>query len=178
MERDIREMAVIREPSMIMTLLSYMAAITAQEHNSANTANKTTLHRQTVNRYVALLEAVFLIHRLPVWSRNLTARVVKHSKVHLTDTGLAASLLGVSPQSLAAPVAPARGPLVETFIVNELTKQATWSDTPRSSAPLAGQWRSRGRHRSGERRRSCRRHRVQVHRHRHTPGLPRPGHAS
>jgi uncharacterized protein len=91
---------------------------------------KTGLHRTTVSRYLELLEAVFLIHRLPVWSRNLTARVVKHPKLHLTDTGLAASLLGASPESLAKPVSPARGPLIETFIVNELSKQATWSETP------------------------------------------------
>jgi uncharacterized protein len=74
--------------------------ITAREHNSVHTSNKTGLHRTTVNRYLELLEAVFLIHRLPAWSRNPTARVVKHAKVHLTDTGLATSLLGVSPESL------------------------------------------------------------------------------
>jgi hypothetical protein len=129
-ERDIREMARVNEPSAITTLLSYLASITAQEHNSVNTSNKTGLHRTTVNRYLELLEAVFLIHRLPSWSRNLTARVVKHAKLHLTDTGLAASLLGVSPESLANPVAPTRGPLIETFIVNELAKQATWSECP------------------------------------------------
>jgi predicted AAA+ superfamily ATPase len=127
-ERDIREMTRLNEPSAITTLLSYLASITAQEHNSVHTSNKTGLHRTTVNRYLELLEAVFLIHRLPAWSRNPTARVVKHAKVHLTDTGLAASLLGVSPESLAKPVAPARGALIETFIVNELAKQATWSD--------------------------------------------------
>jgi uncharacterized protein len=128
-ERDIREMARVNEPSAITALLAYLASITAQEHNSVNTSSKTGLHRATVNRYIELLEAVFLLHRLPVWSRNLTTRVVKHSKLHLTDTGLAASLLGISPESLAKPVAPARGPLVETFIVNELAKQATWSET-------------------------------------------------
>jgi predicted AAA+ superfamily ATPase len=128
-ERDIREMSRINEPSAITSLLAYLASITSQEHNSVNTSSKTGLHRTTVNRYVELLEAVFLVHRLPVWSRNLTARVVKHSKLHLTDTGLAASLLGISPESLAKPVAPARGPLVETFIVNELAKHATWSET-------------------------------------------------
>lgn len=128
-ERDIREMARVNEPSAITALLAYLASITAQEHNSVNTSSKTGLHRTTVNRYIELLKAVFLVHRLPIWSRNLTARVVKHSKLHLTDTGLAASLLGISPESLAKPVAPARGPLVETFIVNELAKQATWSET-------------------------------------------------
>jgi uncharacterized protein len=129
-ERDIREMARVNEPSAIISLLSYLASITAQEHNSVNTSNKTGLHRVTVNRYLELLEAVFLIHRLPAWSRNLTARFVKHAKLHLTDTGLAASLMGISPESLAKPIAPARGPLIETFIVNELAKQATWSDSP------------------------------------------------
>lgn len=128
-ERDIREMARVNEPSAITALLAYLASITAQEHNSVNTSSKTGLHRATVNRYIELLEAVFLVHRLPIWSRNLTARVVKHSKLHLTDTGLAASLLGISPESLAKPVAPARGPLIETFIVNELAKHATWSET-------------------------------------------------
>jgi len=129
-ERDIREMARVNEPSAITSLLSYLASITSQEHNSVNTSNKTGLHRTTVNRYLELLEAVFLIHRLPAWSRNLTARAVKHPKLHLTDTGLASSLLGISPDSLAEPIAPARGPLIETFIVNELAKQATWSDSP------------------------------------------------
>ena len=127
-ERDIREMSKVNEPSAITSLLTYLASITAQEHNTANTSNKTGLHRTTVNRYVELLEAVFLIHRLPGWSRNLAARVVKHPKLHLTDTGLAASLLGIAPDSLAKPIAPARGPLIETFIVNELAKQATWSE--------------------------------------------------
>lgn len=127
-ERDIREMTRLNEPSAIITLLSYLASITAQEHNSVHTSNKTGLHRTTVNRYLELLEAVFLIHRLPAWSRNPTARVVRHAKVHLTDTGLATSLLGISPESLAQPVAPARGALVETFIVNELAKQVTWSE--------------------------------------------------
>lgn len=88
-ERDIREMARINEPSAITSLLSYLASITAQEHNSVNTSSKTGLHRTTVNRYVELLEAVFLVHRLPAWSRNRTTRVVKHPKLHLTDTGLA-----------------------------------------------------------------------------------------
>jgi hypothetical protein len=128
-ERDIREMSKVNEPSMITALLSHLASITAQEHNSANTSSKTGLHRTTINRYLELLEAVFLIHRLPVWSRNLTSRVIRHPKLHLTDTGLAAALLGISAESLAKPVAPARGPLIETFIVNELAKQATWSET-------------------------------------------------
>jgi predicted AAA+ superfamily ATPase len=127
-ERDIRDMARVDEPSAMRILLAYLSTVTAQEHNTANTANKSGLHRTTVTRYLELLEVVFLVHRLPAWSRNSTARVVRHPKLHLTDTGLAAALLGVSPEALARPVAPSRGPLVETFIVNELAKQTAWSN--------------------------------------------------
>jgi predicted AAA+ superfamily ATPase len=126
-ETDIREMAKIDEPSNLRRLLRHLAASTAQELNVIKTASDLGLHRTTVNRYLGLLETVFLVQSLPAWSRNLNPRTVRRAKVHLTDTGLAAHLLSVDAEGLAARVAPARGPLVETFIVNELAKQATWA---------------------------------------------------
>lgn len=127
-QRDLRETAKIREPGAADAMLRYFAATTAQVLNTSAVASKTGIHRATVDRYLGLLESVFLLRRLAPWSRNLLARVVKHPKVHLCDTGLAAHLLGVSPRALAQPVAPARGALVESFIVGELLKQATWSE--------------------------------------------------
>jgi predicted AAA+ superfamily ATPase len=53
------------------------------------------------------------------------SRVSKHPKNHLVDTGLAAHLLGMSPERLAEPTAPATGALIETFAVNELVRQAS-----------------------------------------------------
>jgi uncharacterized protein len=151
-ERDIREMARVNEPSAITSLLTYLASITSQEHNSVNTSNKTGLHRSTVNRYLELLQAVFLIHRLPAWSRNLTARVVKHAKLHLTDTGLASALLGVAPDSLAKPIAPARGPLIDLIgpsftqgIVLHTGRQGGVSFGDRLvSVPIAALWETGG----------------------------------
>jgi uncharacterized protein len=126
-ETDIREMAKIDEPSSLRQLLRLAAASTAQELNVVKTASDLSLHRSTVNRYLNLLETVFLLQSLPAWSRNLNARAVRRPKIHVTDTGLAAYLLSVDAEGLAARVAPARGALVETFIANELAKQATWS---------------------------------------------------
>ncbi|MFC5831703.1 ATP-binding protein [Nonomuraea insulae] len=126
-DTDIREMAKIDEPSNLRQLLRLTAAATAQELNLVKTASDLGLHRTTVSRYLGLLETVFLVKPLPAWSRNLNARAVRRPKLHITDTGLAAHLLSVDAEGLGARVAPARGALVETFIANELAKQATWS---------------------------------------------------
>lgn len=126
-DTDIREMARVDEPSSLQHLLKLAAASTAQEFNAIKAGSGLGLHRTTVNRYLGLLETVFLVRFLPAWSRNPASRAVRRPKLHITDTGLAAHLLGVDAEGLAARVSPARGPLVETFIVNELTKQASWS---------------------------------------------------
>ncbi|WP_326645979.1 ATP-binding protein [Streptosporangium sp. NBC_01755] len=126
-DTDIREMARVDEPSSLRQLLNLAAANTAQEPNTVKIGSDLQLHRSTVNRYVGLLETVFLIRQVPAWSRNLVARAVRRPKLHVTDTGLAAHLIGVDADGLAARVSPARGPLVESFIVNEIAKQATWA---------------------------------------------------
>lgn len=129
-DTDIREMARVEQPSNLSKLLRLSAASTALELNLTKVSSDLQLHRATVSHYLSLLEAVFLVQTLPPWSRNLTARAIRRPKIHITDTGLAAHLLGVDPDGLAARVAPARGQLVESFIVNELAKQATWSSFP------------------------------------------------
>ncbi|WP_203982060.1 ATP-binding protein [Sphaerisporangium rufum] len=126
-DTDVREMARIDEPSSLRRLLGLAAASTVQEPNMAKIGSDLQLHRGTVARYLGLLETVFLVRQIPAWSRNLVARAVRRPKVHVTDTGLAAHLIGVDPDGLAARVSPARGPLVESFIVNEIAKQATWA---------------------------------------------------
>lgn len=129
-ERDIREMARVREPNAAATVLRSLAAQTSQLLVTANVAARTGLTRATVDRYVDLLEAVMLVHRLPAWSRSPVSRAVKHAKVHMVDTGLAAHLQGVSAAGLARPGAPEVGPLLETFVVNEIMKQVGWAERP------------------------------------------------
>jgi uncharacterized protein len=91
--------------------------------------------------YVRLLEAVFLVHRLPVWGRSLRARAVAKPKLHIVDSGLAAHLMRVSVERLVR-VDPGAlsefGHLMETFCVAEILKQLAWAD---DSAHL-GHWRT------------------------------------
>ncbi|MGH8962602.1 MAG: ATP-binding protein [Jatrophihabitantaceae bacterium] len=127
-ERDVREMARVNEPSAAGAVLRGIAAMSAQLFVSTTLSTRADLSRATVDRYAELLNAVFLVHRLQPWSRNPLTKAVKHAKVHLIDTGLLCHLLGASAHALATPTAPAVGAVAETFVVNEIRKQATWSD--------------------------------------------------
>ncbi len=128
--RDVGEVARVRQLGELPRLLRLVAAETSQELNVASLARRLGLDDATVSTYLRLLETVFLVHRLPAWSRNLSAKVGRRPKVYIADTGLAAHLLAVDAAGLAVPTAPARGPLFETFVVAEVAKQQTWSEVP------------------------------------------------
>jgi hypothetical protein len=127
--RDVPEISRIRHVSELPRLLAALAASTGQQVVVTRLAEKVDLARRTVDaNYLPLLETVYLTVRLPAWSRNLMSRVTRHPKVYLSDSGLAAFLLRVDERALADPVCPATGPLVETFVVNELIRQLSFDD--------------------------------------------------
>jgi predicted AAA+ superfamily ATPase len=126
-QRDIKEISRIHQAAELPRLLRLLAGLTAQELNVAKVARRAKLDDQTLHNYLPLLETVYLAHRIPGWSRNLTSKVKRRPKIYLTDTGIAAHLLGVNPDGLARPTSRASGLLLETFVLNELAKQRTWS---------------------------------------------------
>lgn len=127
-QREVLDIARIRHVDLLPRLYRLLAALTAQELNVNALARNLGIDDGTVRAYLPVLETVFLVHLLPAWSRNLTARVKRRAKVHLTDTGLAAWLLGQSADALARPGNPAAGALLETLVVNELAKLRTTAD--------------------------------------------------
>ncbi|WP_462189317.1 DUF4143 domain-containing protein [Frankia sp. CcWB2] len=60
------------------------------------------LEGDTANSYLRLLEAVFLLYRLPAWGSSLTARSTRSPKIHVLDSGVAARLLRLTSDKLAA----------------------------------------------------------------------------
>lgn len=79
-------------------------------------------------RYIALLEALYLVHLQPAWATNATTRAKRASKVHLVDTGLATSLLGLGERELGALERDREfGFLLESFVDTEPCKQASWN---------------------------------------------------
>ncbi len=128
-QRDITEFTGARQAQYLPKILSLLAARTANELVAAHIHDESGLgSRNTTDDYLSHLQMVYLTHLLPAWSRGLTAKIVRHPKVYIADTGLAAHLLGKDPESLSRPTDPARGPLVETFVANELLRQSNWLD--------------------------------------------------
>ncbi|MBL1075359.1 DUF4143 domain-containing protein [Nocardia sp. 2] len=80
----------------------------------------------TVKRYLALLEEVYLIKRIPAWSRNPSNRATMIPKVAFVDSGLAANLVGADVRNMLRPNGRF-GPLLERFVLMELARQRTWS---------------------------------------------------
>ncbi|HLK02748.1 MAG TPA: DUF4143 domain-containing protein, partial [Streptosporangiaceae bacterium] len=129
-ERDVLEIRRVRQRRILPLLLEQLAARTASMLNVSDVARDLQLETRLVNDLVALLESVFLVHRLDAFGRTLSSRVGRVPKVHLVDSGLAAYLHGITEAKLSARK-PATltefGHIVETFAVNELFKQAGWA---------------------------------------------------
>ena len=128
-ERDVVELSGIRKVAEMGQLLRLFAARTACELVMQGIVDDAPLGRQAVYDHRAWLETIHLLTTLPAWSRNLTRRVKRHPKLFLTDPGLAAWLLGKTPDALEDPTDPATGQLVETFVFAELRRQLTWAAT-------------------------------------------------
>jgi hypothetical protein len=125
-QRDIKELARIREIEALPQIVALAAAQTAQLFNLAELASPFRLSRPTIGDYVTLLEQVFLLHRLPAWHNNRLSRLVKAPKLHVGDTGVASAVLNHSAAALRED-RPLLGHLLETWVVQELRRQASWS---------------------------------------------------
>ena len=111
-------------------LLRLLAARTSGELVLESLHSGSGLNRQTIDNYLGYLQMTYLLLLIPAWSRNLTSKAARRPKVHITDSGLSAFLLGKDPRSLARPTDPARGQLIESFVVNELHRQVSWHADP------------------------------------------------
>ena len=127
-QRDMRDLAKIRNLDSVPKLLELAAGQTARLFNASQLSGPFELSRPTIREYLTLLERLFLIEFLQPWHHNRLSRLIKTPKLHLADTGLAAALLNVD----AAALKNDRillGQLLETFAHQELRRQATWAES-------------------------------------------------
>ena len=128
-QRDVRDLARISSLDVLPRLLQLAASQTAHLMNVAEMASPFQLSRPTIRDYVTLLERVFLLEHLPPWHSNRMSRLVKTPKLHMGDTGVTATLLGLDGGALAKD-RTLLGQVLETFVFQELRRQASWNETP------------------------------------------------
>ena len=128
-ERDVRDLARIQQLDVLPRLMELAATQTAHLINVSELAAPFQVSRQTIRDYVTLLARVFLIEELPPWHSNRLSRLVKTPKLHMGDTGVAATLLGLDGAGLWDDRA-IFGQMLETFVLQELRRQSTGCDAP------------------------------------------------
>jgi uncharacterized protein len=134
---DIPELGGVRRLDALGRLFDRLAGQTGQLLNVRAAAQAIELEGRTADNYTQLLHDMFLLRRLPAWGRTLRARIGKTPKLHVVDSGLAAHMLRLTPAKLAQldPTSLTEfGHLLETFVVGELLKQASWHDDVRDVA--------------------------------------------
>jgi uncharacterized protein len=127
-QRDISELGRIADRFDLPVVLRLLSERTSSITNASSLAAALQTSHDSVNRYLPLVETIFLSHSLPGFAASTAARTRRKPKIHLTDTGLAASLLGLNAERLMDPDTTISGSLFETFVVNEFLKQSGWAD--------------------------------------------------
>ncbi len=128
LQRDVRDISNIADLTAVPRLLSVVAGRAGGLLNFADLSRSLSLPQTTLKRYFALLETTFLVQLLPPWSVNTGQRVIRTPKIYLNDTGLLAHVLGLTLDRLELNAGMA-GAVLENFVLMELRKQASWSET-------------------------------------------------
>ena len=85
------------------------------------------LDTRTLDKYLGVLEKLFLVQRLPAWGRNELNRLIKTPKLHFLDAGLQATLTRLTPDMLITH-RERWGATLETWVYAELRKALALSD--------------------------------------------------
>ena len=122
LERDLPQYGVAADPLFLRRLLTMLAHQHAGLFNASALAGSLGVSYHTVQRYVDVLEAVFLIRRLSPWFRNVGKRLTKSPKVYLRDTGLLHHLLNIGSHDELANH-PSRGASWEGFVIEDVLRR-------------------------------------------------------
>lgn len=120
-ERDVRQLLNIKDMNRFQIFIRLCAGRTGTEFNASSLSNEIGVSVPTIQEWFSVLEASYVLFRLPPFFRNIGKRLVKSPKIYFCDTGLACFLLGiVNEQQLTTH--PLRGNLFENMVVLEFLK--------------------------------------------------------
>lgn len=123
-ERDVRRLVNVKDLLLFERFVTLLAGRVGQIVNFSTLSSEVGVSATTLSSWFSVLEASFLVFRLPPYFSNVSKRVVKSPKVYFTDVGLAAYLLGIeTPNQLARD--PLRGNLFENLVVADARKNFT-----------------------------------------------------
>lgn len=122
LDRDVRQIVNVGNISQFHTFLRLCAGRIGSLFNASELANEVGVSSNTINSWLNVLEASYIIFRLRPWSENTRKRLVKSPKIYFCDTGLACYLLDIE---TAAQLSrdKMRGHLFENLVIAEALKK-------------------------------------------------------
>ena len=120
-ERDVRQILNIKNLTLFEQFIHLLAGRTGQVLNLHSLGNDIGVSSKTLKEWLSVLEASFVVFRLPPYFENFGKRIIKSPKIYFTDTGLLCYLLGIEkPDQIMRD--PALGQLFENLVVMEALK--------------------------------------------------------
>jgi uncharacterized protein len=120
-ERDVRKLINIGDLTRFRHFIHLMAGRIGQELNRQSVATDLGITGKTVEAWLSVLEASFILFRLPPYYRNFNKRVIKSPKIYFYDTGLACNVIGLRSEDDVR-VHYSRGALFENAVIVEMMK--------------------------------------------------------
>ncbi len=122
--KDILEIEQVKDPKKLRDLLTLLAFQIGHEVSLTELGNQLDLHKDTVSRYLDLLEKAFVIVNIRGFSRNLRKEVTKSSRYYFYDNGIRNALINnFNPLSLRNDA----GMLWENYLIMERLKHQSYS---------------------------------------------------
>ncbi len=128
-QNDVADIANIRNEDELHNLAELLALRTGNLLNTNSISTDLKLRRDTTDKYISILEHLFLVYRLPAWYNNQAKRLVKAPKVHLVDSGLASALNNLKVEDWHS-FSTNFGPILESFVIQQIRAQAEWLEEP------------------------------------------------
>lgn len=120
-EKDVRSLKNIGDLSLFEKFLQLLAGRVGQPLNLTSLANDVGVSHNTIESWVSVLEASYIVYRLKPYFKNLGKRVIKSPKIYFYDTGLLCYLLNISSvETLRTHYAI--GSIFENLVINEFIK--------------------------------------------------------
>jgi len=129
-ERDVRQLIQLKDAAVFEKFLKLLAGRVGQLAGYSALAGDVGVDIKTVQNWLTILEASFLVFRLPPYFRNFGKRVIKSPKYYFTDTGLLCFLLGID-----EPDQVTRDPLVGNLFENLVVLEALKARHNRGRSP-------------------------------------------
>ena len=120
-ERDVRQLINLKDVAQFQKFMKLVAGRVGQLMDYSSLAGDVGVSATTIKHWLSILEASFILYKLPPYFENFGKRVIKTPKYYFIDTGLLCFLLGIeNPQQVARD--PLIGQLFENLVIIDVLK--------------------------------------------------------